>query len=105
MTRVIFAACLFLAGCAAGPPPLPQTLTVTKTIYVPWAWPEYLKSCPDDPPAFLVPHIAATNPHAGSKAALYLAQERQNRADIAAVADDCRAVLKAAVAANSGAQQ
>ena len=60
---------LLLAGCAAPAPVMPQTLVVTKTIYQPFVWPAYLKTCQADPVALPIPHIAATDPKAGSQVA------------------------------------
>ncbi len=92
-----------LAGCAANPPPVPQTLVVTKTIYVPWVWPEYLKHCEQNPPPVTAPHIAATDPHAGSKAAHAVVALRADDAAARGAADDCRNTLAMAVQANADA--
>jgi hypothetical protein len=89
-----------LAGCAAVPPPAAPPLVVTKTIYVPWAWPAYLKTCAADLPAFPVPHVAATDPAGGSKVARYVVGLRNHDQAEQAVADDCRSTLAAALQAN-----
>lgn len=104
MSRATFLCALALAGCASAPPPVPQTITVTKTIYVPWAWPVSLQTCAPDPDALAIPHIAAANPHAGSQVAAYIARLRAHDAQAVGAADDCRDTLTAAVAANKGAQ-
>lgn len=88
-----------LSGCAA---PAPQV--VTRTVYVPWTWPAALTDCAPDPPALPVPHIAATDSHAGSRVAAYIRDLRAHDARSVAVADDCRDTLAAAEAANKGAQ-
>ena len=103
MTRAALLAALALTGCATVPP-LPQTLTVTKTVYVPWQWPLALQSCAPDPAPLAIPHIAATDPHAGSQVAAYIVRLRSHDAAAQAAADDCRDTLAAAVAANKGAQ-
>jgi len=97
-------ALLALGSCTTPTPVVPQTLIVTKTVYVPWVWPAGLKSCAPTPAPVTVPHIDATDPHAGSKVALYISALRQSRNDAAAAADDCRATLAAAVQANAAPQ-
>ena len=94
---------LMLTGCASVQP-LPKTLTVTKTVYVPWSWPAALQSCAPDPAPLPIPHIVASNPHAGSEVATYIAKLRAHDAQAVGVADDCRNTLAAAIAANKGAQ-
>lgn len=99
MRPIACAALALLAGCAATPPSVPQTITVTKIVYVPWVMPAYLKVCADDPAPLPVPRIAATDPRAGSQVAHYIAALRTHDASALGVADDCRATLAAAVQA------
>jgi hypothetical protein len=99
-----FTTLLALGSCAASAPQL-QTLTVTKVVYVPWLWPSTLETCAPDPNPLLVPRIAATDPHAGSQVAHYIVQLREHDAKAQAAADDCRAVLGAAINANLGSNQ
>jgi hypothetical protein len=87
---------LFLAGCAATPAPV----VMTKTVYQPFVWPAYLKTCQADPPEFPIPHIEATDPKAGSQVARYILGLRNDDADARNVADDCRNTLAAALAAD-----
>lgn len=96
-------AALALAGCAPSVQ-IPKTLTLTQTVYVPWRFPAMLQSCAPDPAPLSIPHIAATDPHAGSQVAGYIARLRANDAQAVGTADDCRNTLAAAVAANKGAQ-
>jgi len=97
-------AALLLAGCVARPAaPVPQTITVHQVEYVPWVWPAALQSCPPDPTPVVRPHIAADDPHGGSKAATYLAKDDAYKAAVLGALDDCRATLAAAMAANRGA--
>lgn len=104
MSRIIaLTALAILSGCAAAPQ-IPQTLTVTKTVYVPWAWPAVLQTCAPDPALLPVPHIAATDPHAASEIARNILHLRAHDAAAVGAADDCRDTLAAAVAANKGAQ-
>jgi hypothetical protein len=104
MSRAALLCALVLAGCASAPPPVPQTITVTKTVYVPWAWPASLQTCALDPDPLAVPHIAAADLHAGSQVATYIARLRAHDAQAVGAADDCRDTLAAAMAANKGAQ-
>ncbi len=92
-----------LSGCATVPP-LPKTLTVTKTVYEPWSWPAYLKTCDSDPAPLPIPHIVATSPHASSEVARNIVELRAQVRAVQAAADDCRNTLAAAVAANKGAK-
>ena len=92
-----------LSGCATLPQ-LPKTLTVTKTVYVPWSWPAYLQTCAPDPAPLPVPHIVATSPHASSEVARNIVELRAQVQAMQAAADDCRDTLAAAVAANEGAK-
>lgn len=96
-------AAILLAGCATAPQ-VPQTLTVTKDVYVPWSWPSALQTCGADPASLPIPHIAAADPHAGSQVAAYIAKLRAHDAAAVGAADDCRNTLAAAVVANKGAQ-
>ncbi len=94
---------LALAGCATAPQ-VPRTITVTHDVYVPWTWPVALQSCASDPAPLAIPHIAATDPHAGSQVAAYIARLRAHDSQAVSAADDCRDTLAAAVTANKGAQ-
>ncbi len=95
----VFAASLVLAGCGAAPSPVPQTLVVTKTIYVPWTMPAYLTQCAVGSPKPVRPHIAADEPHAASKVAkAYLALDAHDDSQTAALAD-CRETIGAIVQA------
>ena len=95
MTRTAIALLALLTGCASAP----QPLTITRTIYVPWAFPGALQTCAADPAPLPVPHIAATDPHAGSEVARYVLALRQHDNQALSAADDCRATLAAAVSA------
>jgi hypothetical protein len=75
-------------------------LIVTKTVYQPFVWPAYLKTCQADPAPLDVPHIAAADPHAGSEVAKYILNLRDNDAAARGAADDCRNTLAAALAAD-----
>lgn len=88
-----------LTACGTVQQPVPQTLVVTKTIYVSWAMPAYLKTCAGNPPPLAVPHIAASDPHAGSAVAKNVIALRAHDAAEAAAHDDCANTLAAAVAA------
>lgn len=103
MKRIVFvfAASLSLAGCGAAPSPVPQTLVVTRTIYVPWTVPAYLTQCAPDVPPVPVPHIPATDLHGGSKAAKYVLALQGHDAAQIGVADDCRNTIAAIVRAAS----
>ncbi|MDE1906430.1 MAG: hypothetical protein KGH75_08280 [Rhodospirillales bacterium] len=103
LKRAVILAVLALAGCANAPQ-IPQTITVAKTRYMQWAWPGGLQSCASDPGPLAIPHIVATDPHASSQVAAYIARLRAHDADAVGVADECRDTLAAALAANKGAQ-
>lgn len=75
---------LALAGCTA--PAAPAPLVVTKTIYVPFVFPAYLKSCPADPAVKPWPMQ--------SDVAHYIVA-------LKSAGDDCRDTLAAAVFAAS----
>jgi len=92
---------IILTGCAAPVQTVPQTLVVTKTIYQPFVWPEYLKTCDVDPAPLAIPHITATDPTAGAQAARYIVNLRAHDAAAQAAADDCRDTLAAALAADN----
>lgn len=96
---IIFAAFAVLAGCTPAAQPVPQTLVLTKTIYVPWVFPAYLRNCAGDVPAVIPPHVLADDQEAGSKIAHYTAAERANFSSETAAHDDCANTLAAAVAA------
>lgn len=102
-------AALALAGCATHPPP--QTVIQTRLQYVAPQVPTAYQGCARDPVLVVKPHIAANDPHGGSKAATYIARDDAYKVDLLAVADQCRAALnglnaylsamnKAALAAN-----
>ena len=103
MRGIALIAALALAGCTTAAP-VPQTITLTKTVYVPWHWPVALQSCASDPAPLVAPHIVATSPHAASQIAAYIVRLRGHDAAAVGAADDCRDTLAAAVAANKGAQ-
>jgi len=88
-----------LSGCTAAPLAMPPTITVTKVIYVPWDMPAYLKHCAADPAPLATPHIAATDPHAGSQVARYVVNLRAHDAAALGAADDCRNTVAAIVRA------
>jgi len=92
---------LALGGCAAPPPAIPQTITLTKTIFVPWSMPESLKHCAADPSPIRVPAIIPADPHGGSKVATYIDNLRAHDRAALAAADDCRNVLAAVVQASA----
>ncbi len=100
-TALIFCALASLAGCAAKPP---APLVETQVKYVHWDWPPDLQSCAPDAPLLTTPHIAASDPHAGSKVAAYIEQLRAHDGAERAAAADCRTVLSLAVQAWKGAQ-
>lgn len=99
----LISAAAILSGCASVPP-LPKTLTVTKTVYEPWSWPAYLQTCAPDPAPLPIPHIVATSPHASSEVARNIVELRAQVQAMQAAADDCRNTLAAAVMANRGAK-
>ncbi len=91
------AACLAaLTSCAASPP---APLVQTQLRYVRWDWPPALQSCEGSPEMLAVPHIEATDPHAGSKVATYVEQLRDHDVMTQAAANDCRNTLQSAVQA------
>ncbi|MDR3562035.1 MAG: hypothetical protein P4N59_11455 [Negativicutes bacterium] len=93
MKYISLFALLILAACSAAPTvPAP----VIQTVYVPWVWPAYLKTCQPD----VVPVPAPNKPKLQSQVAGYIDQERNAFNAQTSVADDCRNTLAAAVFAN-----
>ncbi len=89
-------ALVVLAACSPNPP---ASLATTQVRYVHWDWPPALQSCTDDPPPLPIPSIEATDPHAGSKVAIYVERLRDHDATAQAAADDCRQTLHEGVGA------
>lgn len=86
---------LALASCAQPLPSVPRTITVTKTIYIPWEMPVTLETCAPDPAPVIKPAIPLGDPHGSSKVAEYIVNLQAYGAAATAAADDCRGTLYA----------